>query len=77
MGALGLLLNFVVYWNTYYLNLALEELLEAHPQLDLDAVERIPLAYDHTRILGRYSFTLHRAVQDGYARPLKPFSTDI
>lgn len=36
-----------------------------------------PLAYDHIRILGRYSFTLHRAVQDGHTRPLKPFPTDI
>ncbi len=52
LGALGLLLNLVVYWNTYYLNLALKELTEAHPQLDLDPVERItPLAYDHIRIL--------------------------
>jgi hypothetical protein len=53
-GALGLLLNLVVYWNTYYLTLALQELTEAHPRLDLEAVERIiPLAYDHMRILGR------------------------
>ncbi|MGB7338221.1 MAG: Tn3 family transposase, partial [Phototrophicaceae bacterium] len=66
------------YWNTYYLNLALQEFIEVRPQLDLEAVERItPLAYDHIRILGRYSFTLHRAVQDGQARPLKPFPADI
>ena len=78
LGALGLLLNLVVYWNTYYLNLALQELIEFHPQLDLEAVERItPLAYDHIRILGRYSFTLHRAVQEGHPRPPKPFPSDI
>jgi TnpA family transposase len=78
LGALGLLLNLVVYWNTYYLDLALRDLTQAHPDLPLDDLERItPLAYDHIRILGRYSFTLNPAVQEGNPRPLKPFQADI
>ncbi len=73
LGALGLLLNIVIYWNTYYLDLALDELLQTRPDLSYEDLDRItPLAYDHIRILGRYSFTLHRAVQSGQHRVLKP-----
>ena len=31
-----------------------------------------PLAYDHIRVLDRYTFTLNRYVQQGALRPLKP-----
>jgi TnpA family transposase len=73
LGALGLLLNLVVYWNTYYLNRALSELTLLHPEMSYVDLERItPLAYDHIRILGRYSFNLHHTVQAGKKRPLKP-----
>jgi len=73
LGALGLLLNLVVYWNTFYLDRALTELLQLHPDIDHDDLARItPLAYDHIRILGRYSFTLNPHVQLGNYRPLKP-----
>ena len=57
LGALGLLLNLVVYWNTLYLNRALDELLQQEVDVNADAVSRItPLSYDHIRILGRYAF---------------------
>jgi len=75
LGALGLLLNIVVYWNTRYLDRALTELLDLRPDLADDDLDRItPLAYDHIRILGRYSFTLHQTVQAGHYRPLKPLN---
>lgn len=73
LGALGLLLNLVVYWNTYYLNLALADLLHAYSEINYDELAHItPLAYDHIRVLGRYTFTLNRHVQLGNPRPLKP-----
>ena len=54
------------------------DLTQSHPDLPLDDLQRItPLAYDHIRILGRYSFMLNPAVQDGNPRPLKPFQAII
>ena len=48
LGALGLLLNLVVYWNTYYLDQALSELQHKDPELNRDDLDHItPLAYDH------------------------------
>ena len=77
LGALGLLLNLVVYWNTYYLDRALDVFLQIQPNIDYDDLARItPLAYDHIRILGRYSFTLNPQVQQGNNRSLKPLKID-
>ncbi len=73
LGALGLLLNIVVYWNTVYLDRALTELLATSADVDDDALNRItPLAYDHIRILGRYTFTYDTNMP--IYRPLKPMS---
>ena len=47
LGALGLLLNLVVYWNTYYLDLALTDLLDVQPEINHDELTHItPLAYE-------------------------------
>lgn len=73
LGALGLLLNIVVYWNTYYLDRALDDFLHVQTDIDHADLARItPLAYDHIRILGRYSFALNPQVQQGQPRQLKP-----
>lgn len=73
LGALGLLLNILVYWNTYYLDRALDDFLHVQPDIDHADLARItPLAYEHIRILGRYSFTLNPQVQQGQQRELKP-----
>jgi TnpA family transposase len=73
LGALGLLLNIVVYWNTVYLDRALTELLATGADVDDDALNRItPLAYDHIRILGRYTFTSPHDTHSPIYRPLKP-----
>ena len=73
LGALGLLLNIVVYWNTVYLDRALTELLRAGANVDHETLNRItPLAYDHIRILGRYSFTPSDDMDNPGYRPLKP-----
>jgi len=73
LGALGLLLNIAVYWNTVYLDRALTELLATDADIDDDALSRItPMAYDHIRILGRYTFTSPDDTDAPIYRPLKP-----
>ena len=77
LGALGLVLNLVVYWNTYYLDRALDDLLRIQPEIDHDDLARItPLVYDHIRVLGRYSFALDPRVKQGHDRPLNPLKIE-
>ena len=73
LGALGLRLNIVVYWNTVYLDRALTELLATGADVDDDTLNRItPLAYDHIRILGCYTFTTSDDTDKPIYHPLKP-----
>jgi TnpA family transposase len=73
LGALGLLLNIVIYWNTVYLDRALTELFTTEVDVDDDTLHRItPLAYDHIRILGRYHFMSAEDMDKPGYRPLKP-----
>lgn len=73
LGALGVLLNIVVYWNTVYLDRALSELLATGADVEDDTLNRItPLAYEHIRILGRYSFISPDDAAATTFRPLKP-----
>jgi len=58
LGALGLVLNAIVLWNTRYLDAALTQLRSAgHPAYDADVERLSPLVYDHINLLGRYHFT--------------------
>lgn len=75
LGALGLLLNLVVYWNTVYLDRALDDLLQHGSQINAEAISRItPLSYDHIRILGRYSFPFDPDETQPHYRPLRPMT---
>ncbi len=57
LGALGLVLNAVVLWNTRYLDAALTTLRTAgHDVHDLDVARLSPLADRHINMLGRYAF---------------------
>ena len=72
LGALGLVLNLIVYWNTRYLDLALSDLEQTQSTIQFEELDRItPLVFEHIRILGRYDFDLHPFVQDGKLRPLR------
>jgi len=57
LGALGLVLNAAVLWNTRYIDLAVN-LLPGHgyPVRDEDAARLSPLRYPHINMLGRYTF---------------------
>ncbi|MCA1697398.1 MAG: Tn3 family transposase [Actinobacteria bacterium] len=59
LGALGLVLNCIVLWNTVYMNAALESLRACgHPVLDQDVARLSPFIRRHLRVHGDYSFLL-------------------
>ena len=72
LGALGLVVNALVLWNTRYLQQALEQWQEMGEHLNPDDVARLsPLLHEHVNMLGRYDFTLPEAVVAGQLRPLR------
>ncbi len=71
LGALGLVVNMIVLWNTIYMNAALEQLRqEGFLVRDEDVARLSPLIYDHINMLGRYSFVMPETVARGELRPL-------
>ena len=72
LGALGLVVNALVLWNTRYLQQALEQWQETEGALNLDDVaRRSPLLHEQVNRLGRYDFTLPEAIAAGQLRPLR------
>ncbi len=70
LGALGLVLNCIVLWNTVYIDAALEQLRAAgHPVLDADVVRLHPFMRRHLGVQGDYSFLL--PALDGRLRELR------
>jgi TnpA family transposase len=77
LGALGLVLNIIVLWNTIYMEAALNQLRkEGYPVKDEDVARLSPLIHDHTHMLGRYSFSMPEAVARGELRPLRDPAND-
>ncbi|MBM0207129.1 Tn3 family transposase [Micromonospora sp. STR1s_5] len=57
LGALGLVLNAVVLWNTRYIDAAVQALRAAGRLAADDDVARLsPLGHEHINLLGRYAF---------------------
>lgn len=72
LGALGLVVNIIVLWNTIYINAALEQLqAEGYPIQSEDVTRLSPLIFDHINLLGRYAFSVPEAVGRGELRPLR------
>ena len=72
MGALGLVVNVIVLWNTIYTDAALAQLRrEGHAIMDDDVARLSPFGHDHINMLGRYSFAVPDAVTRGELRPLR------
>jgi hypothetical protein len=64
LGALGLVLNAVVLWNSRYIDLAVNVLRgQGYPVRDEDAARLSPLGYAHINMLDRYSFPAPSAEQ--------------
>ena len=72
LGALGLVVNLVVLWNTIYMDAAVRELrAEGHEVRAEDVARLSPLGHKHVNMLGRYAFTLPEAGARGELRPLR------
>ena len=72
MGALGLVVNVIILWNTLYMNAALNQLAAEGYQIDPDDIARLsPLVFSHINLLGRYAFAVPEGVSRGELRPLR------
>ena len=73
LGALGLVVNIIVLWNTIYMDAVLAQLKqEGFDVLDGDVARLSPFIHErHINLLGRYSFAIPEAVIRGELRPLR------
>jgi len=72
LGALGLIVNALVLWNTRYMDAALSHLRSQGTEIEPEDVARLsPLADKHFNMLGRYHFTVTDSVLRGDLRPLR------
>jgi TnpA family transposase len=70
LGALGLVTNAVVLWNTIYMQAGLDHLKKSQAISKEDEERLSPLVNGHINVLGHYSFTLSELVKQGQLRPL-------
>jgi TnpA family transposase len=72
LGALGLVVNAIVLWNTLYMETALTQMRAEGLAVQAADVARLsPLVHKHINFQGRYSFALSEAVARGELRPLR------
>lgn len=72
LGALGLVVNVLVLWNTYYMDVGLSYLREQGETITEEDLARLsPLGYEHINMLGRYHFYLPESLKNGGMRPLR------
>ena len=70
LGALGLVVNAIVLWNTLSMEAALTQLRDEGTEVrDEDVARLSPLVYHHSNFQGRSSFALSEAVARGELRP--------
>lgn len=71
LGALGLVVNVIVLWNTLYMEAAISHLRAAGAGIVPEDLTRLsPLGHGHINFLGRYTFALTEQVARGQLRPL-------
>lgn len=72
LGALGLVVNVLVLWNTYYIDVALSYLKKQGETLTQEDIARLsPLGHEHINMVGRYHFHLPESLKNGGIRPLR------
>ena len=72
LGALGLVVNMIVLWNTMYISKAIDHLKATGMEIRDEDIRRVtPLGFKHIRFLGRYDFTLRVKPEHGGLRPLQ------
>ena len=82
MGALGLVVNVLVLWNTIYMDAALNHLrLQGIDVRKEDARRLKPFLRRHINFLGRYNFSISESIQNGSLRSLyvpdSPLKTEL
>jgi len=74
LGALGVVVNMIVVWNTLYLDRALADLHARGVEVQRADVARLsPLGHEHISFLGHYSFALADLVRQGGYLPLREY----
>jgi hypothetical protein len=69
LGALGLVVNIIVLWNTCYMDAAISKLQATGKNVNPEDLALLsPLGYQHINMLGGYSFALPESVQKGELR---------
>ena len=79
-GALGLVINAIVLWNTLYLYMAaaLKELSRVGYEVYPEDVARLsPLIHRHLNFQGRRAFVLSETVAQGQLRPLRDLRQEL
>ena len=72
LGALGLVVNAVALWTSFYLDRAVEHLRGQGVEVREEDLARVsPLVREHVHVLGRYQFTLEESISEGGVRPLR------
>lgn len=73
LGALGIVVNMIVLWNTIYMDAALSEIRKEGQiaVLEEDVARLSPFGSEHINLLGRYNFAIPEAVTRGQLRPLR------
>jgi hypothetical protein len=72
LGALGLVVNIIVLWNTIYMDAVLKQLqAEGYPVRDEDVARLSPTIHKHINMNGRYSFAIPESVARGELRSLR------
>lgn len=71
LGALGLVVNAIVVWNTRYIQSALDVIRQRGESVEDPDIKRLsPLGHEHINIMGKYSFELPEEVEKGKLRKL-------
>jgi TnpA family transposase len=78
LGALGLVTNAIVLWNTIYMQSAIDHLQQQSIAIrEEDEARLSPLVHAHINVLGHYSFVLTEQVTKGQLRPLNQLSENF
>jgi TnpA family transposase len=78
LGALALVTNAVVLWNTIYMDAARNHLEQQSIVIKEEDEARLsPLQHEHINVLGHYSFTLSDVVMKGQLRPFNKLPDNI
>ncbi|MCD2347076.1 transposase [Clostridium guangxiense] len=71
LGALGLIVNAIVVWNTRYIETAIDSLkITGYDISDVDIQKLSPLGYEYINIMGIYYLNLPAEIKNGKLRTL-------